>query len=127
MQSICSMAVLATLILMTLYYYIKAISIYKHYPIEFRQYLKPAIRNLYLIASAQLFTVAPSLIEHLFRPLDDFSNTYTIVVLALGGLSGFVNASIYLFSSRDSFELSSKDETEASISQVFESSNEAIA
>ena len=127
MQSIGAMVILAILMLMTLYYYFRAINIYKNYPIEFRQCLKPAIRNLYLIASAQLFTVAPSLIEHLFRPSDDFTNTYAIVILALSGLSGFVNASIYLFSSRNSFELNSKDETEADISQQFLSSEEVIA
>ena len=127
MQSISTMIVLSILMLMTLYYYIRAIYIYKSYPIEFRQYLKPAIRNLYLIASAQLLTIAPSLVQHMIRPFDDFTNTYAIVVLALGGLSGFVNASIYLFSSRSSFELCSKDETEADISQQFQSSEEVRA
>ena len=120
MGTICAMAVLAILTLLTLYYYIKAINIYKHYPIEFRQCLRPAIRNLHLIASAQLLTIVPSLIKNMIWPLGNFTDTYAIVILALGGLSGFVTASIYLFSSRNSFELCSNDETEANISQQFQ-------
>ena len=113
------LVMLATMTL-TVFYYFKAIRALRCYSIEFQQAVKTAVRNLHFFALAQNLTFGPYFVIMTIQciyPDMDLANPIFIGMF-LATLAGFVNASVYLFTSKDAIDLGDQSIIESRPSQT---------
>ena len=106
-------------IVLTALYYLKAIRDLSCYQIQFQQSIKLAVRNLYFFAFAQILTFGPfsvAKVMQIMYPDMDLMNTL-FVGMVLITLAGFVNASVYLFTSSKGLDLDEQSIIEGRPSQ----------
>ena len=109
---------LITIVLLTVWYYFRAIKVLRQYTIELQQAVRPAIRKLNLYAFIQFITLGPYLITREIQILNGTTDSKDINIAGiLANLSGLANALIYLFGPQNYIELDDKDSMERSLSQ----------